>query len=192
MLLHGRGADEEDLLGLADVLDDRLLLLSPRAPYPFGYGGGFTWYDVGEVGEPEPEMFRQSYDRLSIFVSDALARYPIDPAKLFLFGFSMGTVMSFALSLTQPSLFRGVVANSGYVPERTDLRFRWKELERTDFLIIHGTQDPVIPVAFGRRSDELFRTSNAPYQYREYPMAHQISEESLGDINAWLRTRLDQ
>jgi phospholipase/carboxylesterase len=192
ILLHGRGADEEDLLGLAEVLDDRFLLLSPRAPYPFGYGGGFTWYDVGEVGTPEPEMFRDSYDRLSTFVADALAHYPIDPARVFLFGFSMGTVMSFALSLTQPSLFRGVVANSGYIPERTHLQLRWKDLERTEFLIIHGTLDPVIPVAMGRRSDELFRASNAPYRYREYPMAHQISDESLKEITTWLSQRLDQ
>ncbi len=192
IMLHGRGADEEDLLGLADVMDERFLLLSPRAPYPFGYGGGFTWYDVGEVGTPDPEMFHESYDRLSTFVTDALAKYPIDPAKVFLFGFSMGTVMSFALSLTQPSLYRGVGANSGYVPEQTDLQLRWKELDSTDFLIIHGTLDPVIPVAFGRRSDELFRQSNAHYQYREYTMAHQISDESLGEITGWLRHRLDQ
>src|SRR5512141_322756 len=191
IMLHGRGADEEDLLGLAEVLDRRFLLLSPRAPFPFSDGGGFTWYDVGQVGQPEPKMFRESYDLLSTFVSDALEQYPIDPAKVFLFGFSMGTVMSFALALTQPSLFRGVVANSGYIPERTHLQLRWKDLERTEFLIIHGTMDPVIPVAMGRRSDELFRASNASYQYREYPMAHQISDESLAEIDSWLRHRLD-
>lgn len=187
IMVHGRGADEEDLPGLAERLDPRLLILSVRAPYPFSSGGGYTWYDVGEVGSPEPAMFRESHERLSRFVEEALAAYPIDPARLFLLGFSMGTVMSLALSLAQPGLVRGVSANSGYVAERTHLVYRWEELAGTSFFITHGTFDPVIPVGMARRAKELFAASNAPHLYREYPMAHQITDESLRDIAAWLR-----
>jgi phospholipase/carboxylesterase len=190
IMLHGRGADEEDLLGLSSFLDDRLLIISARAPFAFPYGG-FTWYDIGEVGVPLPGMFDESYAKLTTFVDDALRNYPIDRSRLYLFGFSMGAVMSYALSLTKPELFRGVSANSGYVPEGTQLRFRWQDLAGKEFFIAHGIQDQVIPVQMARRAKELFAKSNATVDYREYPMDHQISDESLGDIAAWLKRALD-
>jgi phospholipase/carboxylesterase len=191
IMVHGRGADEEDLPGLAARLDRRLLVLSVRAPYPFADGGGYTWYDVGTVGAPEPTMFRESYERLSQFVEDALREYPVDPTRLFLLGFSMGTVMSLALGLSRPGLVRGVSANSGYIAEGTHLSYRWNELAGASFFIAHGTLDPIIPIVMARRAKELFAASNAPHVYREYPMAHQISDESLGDIADWLQPLLD-
>jgi phospholipase/carboxylesterase len=186
IMIHGRGADEEDLIGLADSYDRRLLVLSVRAPFPFPYGGGFTWYDVGSVGTPDPQMFRESYEKLSQFVDEALDSYPVDRSRVYLLGFSMGTVMSYALSLTRPELFRGVVANSGYVPEGTHLVLRWQDLGNLPYFIAHGTDDPVIPVDFARRARQLFRESNAPVTYREYPMGHQISQESILDSSAFL------
>ena len=191
IMVHGRGADEEDLPGLAAQLDRRLLVLSVRAPYPFTDGGGYTWYDVGTVGAPEPTMFRESYERLSQFVDDALRDYPVDPTRLFLLGFSMGTVMSLALALSRPGVVRGVSANSGYVAEGTHLTYRWNELAGTSFFITHGTLDPVIPIVMARRAKQLFAASGAPHLYREYPMAHQITDESLSDIAAWLQPLLD-
>jgi phospholipase/carboxylesterase len=190
-MLHGRGADEEDLLGLASYLDERLAVVSARAPYPFEYGGGFTWYDIDETGVPDPEMFRTSYDRLTAFVKEVLDGYPIDRSNLFLLGFSMGSMLSFSLALTRPELFRGVIANSGYVPEGTDLVLRWNELASTAFFIAHGTFDPVIPVGLGRRTRDQFQTSNASWVYREYPMGHEISPESLTDAAQWLKELLD-
>jgi phospholipase/carboxylesterase len=184
ILLHGRGANEEDLIGLLPVLDSRLLVLSVRAPFPFS--SGYTWYDIGTIGAPEPAMFKDAYDMLSRFVDDALAGYPIDREKVFLFGFSMGAVMSFALSLTRPDLFRGVVAHSGYVPEETHLVYRWQNLTERQFFIAHGIHDPVIAVDFARRAEQLFKGSDAHCTVREYPIAHQISDESIGDIAHWL------
>ena len=190
VLLHGRGADEEDLLGLSGYFDKRLLVLSVRAPFVFSPGGGFTWYDVGQVGSPEPTMFRQSYEKLSQFVDEALAHYPVDADRVSLFGFSMGAVMSFAIALTRPELFQGVIAISGYVPERTHLTYQWQRLAHLEFFVAHGTDDPVIPIHFARKSKELFDGSNAKFAYKEYPMGHQISEESLTDSVAFLHRLL--
>jgi phospholipase/carboxylesterase len=191
VLLHGRGADEEDLASLAEEIDGRFLVVSPRAPFPFQFGGGFTWYEFDTAGTPDPVMFRNSYDSLLQFLQDAVSGYPVDPQQLYLFGFSMGTVMSHAIALSRPGLVRGVVANSGYVPEKTFLSFHWDALARLDVLITHGTMDPVLPVGMGRRARELYGASAARLEYREYPMGHQISEESLRDVTAWLTRSLD-
>jgi len=190
LLMHGRGADEEDLIGLAEQLDPRFLILSARAPYPFP-NGGYTWYDLGAVGAPQPTMFRLSYDRLSQFIEDALSQYPIDRAQVYLLGFSMGTVMAYAEAFTRPSLFRGVAANSGYIPEGTHLTFQWNQLEHLEVFIAHGTLDPVIPIDFARRAKRILEGSNARVSYHEYPMGHEISQESLGDSSAFIQRLLD-
>jgi phospholipase/carboxylesterase len=190
LMLHGRGADEDDLLSIAPSLDDRLLIISVRAPYPFP-SGGYTWYDVGEIGSPQPEMFRTSYDNLVSFVDVARAGYPLDPERIILFGFSMGTVMSYALALTQPENFRGLSANSGYLAEGTYLTYRWQALRGTDIMITHGIQDPVIPVSMARRARDRFGTSPAAVTYREYNGGHQLTEECLRDTAAWMTALLD-
>jgi len=191
IMLHGRGANEDDLLGLADYLDERFLIISPRAPYPFTWGGGYTWYEIGDGGSPDPEMFAQSYSKLVQFLDDVLKGYPVDRKRIFLLGFSMGTMMSYAVLLTKPDLITGVVANSGYVPEETGLKFRWDGLYGKALFIAHGLYDPVIPIQLGRRAKELFSKTQADVVYKEYPMAHQISEDSLNDFSQWLTGKLN-
>ncbi|MBI3189451.1 MAG: hypothetical protein HYZ33_02265, partial [Ignavibacteriales bacterium] len=58
------------------------------------------------------------------------------------------------------------------------------------FFVAHGTHDPIIPVSMGRRAIFLLEQANADLLYKEYPMAHQISDESLSDMNLWLREKL--
>ncbi len=189
LMLHGRGSDENDLLSLAQFLDSRFLLVSARAPYQFP-NGGYTWYDLHDTAVPDHETFMDSYRRLSRFLDDILAGYPVDPATLLLFGFSMGTVMSYALGLTRPELFRGVAANSGYLPEVPWLTYAWRELSDTEFFIGHGTEDPVIPVTMARRARSLLESSGARVHYHEYAMPHTIGEQALADVAAWTRTFL--
>ena len=191
IMLHGRGADEQDLLGLSTHLDNRLLILSARAPFPFSYSGGYTWYEFDAVGTPEPKMFSESYQKLTVFLDDALNGYPIDKRKVFLLGFSMGAMMSYAIALTRPELFRGVIANSGYIPEGTHLDYKWKDIAQMEFFIAHGSFDPVIPATLGKRASDLLTARGARLSYKEYPMGHQISEESLADMAAWLNVRLE-
>ena len=190
VLLHGRGSNEDDLLGLAPYLDGRLFLVAARAPLDFPYGG-YTWYQMQDIGSPDWRTFTESYHELVTFLEDVKKGYPADPEQMYLFGFSMGSVMSLALGLTRPQDFRGVVAHSGYVPEGSGLAFQTEQLSRTVFFVAHGVEDQVIPVSHGRRASELLSELKATFTYREYPMGHQVSEESLGDIAEWLTRALD-
>lgn len=184
LMLHGRGSDEEDLLGLAEYLDDRFLLIGARAPFAFP-NGGYTWYDVKEYGEPDFDSFMISYGKLARFLGDVLAGYPVDPTTVLLFGFSMGTVMAYTLALTQPARICGVAANSGYLPEIPSLEYHWQELDHTEFFISHGTEDPIIPIVLARRARERLESSNAPVVYHEYLMPHTIGAQALTDVVAW-------
>jgi phospholipase/carboxylesterase len=191
IMLHGRGSDEEDLLGLAPAFDDRFLIISARAPYRFPYGG-YTWFAQEASGLPNEAQFSEATRSLFQFIGDVVAGYPVDPHRVILFGFSMGTIMSYTLALTHPGLIRGVAANSGFCPEDPRLPYRWGEIAGTEFFITHGTEDPVIPVTTARRTRDLFAANGAHFTYREYPCPHAISDEAMGEITRWLASFLDQ
>lgn len=191
IMLHGLGADEHDLAGLAQFLDPRLLTISVRAPFPLEWGG-YKWYDFYDAGKPDPVQFRESTDRLLQFIHDALGSYPIDHRHLYLLGFSMGTVMALAMALSQPSLFRGVIANSGYLAEETHLTYRWNEIGGKSFYVAHGVYDELIPVQASRIIRSKLEDAGARVEYHEYPMAHEISEQSLQAMTRWLTAQIDE
>src|SRR4051794_41655202 len=101
VLHHGRGADEHDLLSLADALDPerRLHVAARRAPLQLPEWPGIHWYVVPRVGYPDPESFWAAYRALSQFHDSLWERLGIPPARTVLGGFSMGSVMSYALGL---------------------------------------------------------------------------------------------
>ncbi len=117
VLHHGRGADELDLLGLADALDPqrRLHVVAPRAP--LAVGGGYHWYVVPRVGYPDPDTFRAASARLAAFHDELWQRTGITPERTVLGGFSMGAVMSYALGLSaERPAPAGILAFSGFIP----------------------------------------------------------------------------
>ena len=189
LLLHGRGADELDLFGLAPALDSRLAVVSARAP--FGLGFGYHWYDLLDIGRPEPATFERGLALLGAFAAEIAAGYGLDPARLYLLGFSQGAMMSGALALTRPERVAGVVALSGYLPLHAELTFDAAAQAGKPWFVAHGTQDPVIPVGFGRESRDWLSAHGADLTYREYPMPHAISDAELAEVAAWLTARLD-
>ena len=124
VLHHGRGADEHDLLGLADVLDpqQRLHVVTPRAPLTLPGWPGHHWYVVPRVGYPDPDTFHAAYDKLAALHDELWERTGLTPEQTVLGGFSMGTVMSYSLGLGagRPAP-AGILAFSGLHPGRRGL-----------------------------------------------------------------------
>jgi phospholipase/carboxylesterase len=190
MLLHGRGADENDLLGLSPYLDERLLIISPRAPLPFDFGSGYTWFGMLDIFQPELTSLRESEQKLSQFVDDIIEHYPVDPGKIFILGFSMGTVMGYLLLLTRLEKIAGLIANSGFFNQDLESALKLKTFNKLPLFIAHGTHDPIIPIQNGRRAKDFFSQQNVALTYKEYPMKHEISNETLSDISTWLSQQI--
>jgi phospholipase/carboxylesterase len=97
VLLHGRGANERDLLPLGAQLPDELHVLGVRAPQPMG-PDIYTWYDLDlsagglHASQPDPEGFRRSLDAVHEFVDGAVDAYDLDPDRVGLLGFILPAV----------------------------------------------------------------------------------------------------
>jgi phospholipase/carboxylesterase len=194
VLLHGRGADEHDLVPLLDVLDPerRLVGLTPGAPLP-GPSGGRWWYHVPRVGYPDPQTFHATYAQLTRFLDGWLAERGIDWSRTVLGGFSMGCVMSYAVALGpgRPSP-AGILAMSGFIPTVEG----WEpDLERRRGLpafVTHGARDPVISVDFARDARRRLERAGLALSYHEHGGAHQIDPRTLPLMTDWVAQRVVQ
>ena len=194
VLHHGRGTSEEDLLPLADLLDpeQRLHVAAPRAPLQLAGAPGYHWYAVPRVGHPDPGTFAGAYRELAEFHDDLWERTGLTPAQTILGGFSMGTVMSYALGLgpDRPAP-GGILAFSGFIPTVPGWAPDLTGYGETRVFISHGRRDPVIDVSFGQAARDRLEDAGFTVDYRESDADHSIPADELRRAVSWLRRMLD-
>ena len=194
LLLHGVGSNEDDLFGLAPYLDGRFVVVSARAPVALEYGG-YGWFRIDFTPRgmsADIEQAKRSLEMLPGFIDGLVDTYGADAGRVYLAGFSQGAMMSLALLLASPEKVAGVVAMSGRLPVRVMEREPDREaLKGKPVLVTHGLYDPVLPVEQGRAARDYLEALPVELTYREYPMAHEVSMESLRDVSRWLTEALD-
>jgi len=192
ILLHGRGADENDLHPLLDVFDPqrRLVGFTPGGPLSLPPGGRH-WYAVAQVGYPDPSTFGPTYAELTALLDGQLAEHGVPWDRTVLGGFSQGTVMSYAVGLGEGRpLPAGILAMSGFIPTVDGWQLRSDGLQDYPVAIAHGSLDPVISVEFARDAKQRLEAAGADVLYRESPMAHTIDPRVIPDLQAWVRDRV--
>jgi phospholipase/carboxylesterase len=180
VLLHGRGADENDLYPLLDILDPerRLLGVTPGGPLHLPPGGRH-WYALGGIPTPDPSTFLSTAPRLAAFL-DGLS---VPMERVVLGGFSQGTVMSWAMSLgpdrPRPA---GVVAMSGFLPRVDGYSLDPSRLAGVPVAVAHGALDPVISARFGAEAAETLAAAGADLLRLETDVPHMVDPAWLGPL----------
>ena len=187
LLLHGRGADELDLIGLARELDPRFFVVSARAPLAWEIG--YCWYDTEDPARRET-TFLDALRLLRTLVEGLAEPYPIDPKRLYVLGFSQGSYMANALTLTAPERVAGAVLLSGYQPPLATLELAAEGVRGKPFFVGHGTLDPLLTIERGREVRDTLAGLGADLTYEEHVMGHQIILPELEEIRSWLAARL--
>jgi|SRR5581483_1943520 len=186
-VLHGRGADANDLADLAPMMGAGYRFVFPNAPEPFeparGFQFGYTWFD----GWPaEPESIKRSRNLLLKFIDEILERYATPPGKMILSGFSQGGLMSLDAGFRTKQKLAGIVVMSGALYEDDPPPFS----RDIPVLIVHGTQDDMIPVLAARRARRLLESHGVEPEYHEFPMGHFVTPESIAVVADFIRTKL--
>ena len=191
--LHGWGASGLDLIGLAPYLaHGQFVVLCPqgRTVVPLGPTEGYGWFPITMGAPPDPQAFAAGVADARAFIDTALRRYPVDPAKVVLLGFSQGGVIAYALALSDPQRFTALVALSSWLPEPVAQTLPQASRDHLATLVHHGTSDEMIPVERGRESIETLRRLKVPVSYREFGMGHEINAASLADLSQWLQDKV--
>jgi phospholipase/carboxylesterase len=188
VFLHGYGADGNDLIEIGRAWQGALpdaAFVSPHAPRPCAQAPmGREWF---------PLTFRDPGERwtgvnmaaptLNAFLDAELARRQLPPSALALVGFSQGTMMSLHVGLRRPAAPAAIVGYSGIfvLPEEGDpAQFAAEIKAKPPVLLIHGDQDPLIPVQALFLAAQELAALGIPAEWHISPgVGHGIDQEGL-------------
>lgn len=164
IMLHGWGANRQDLLSLAPILGLtgwQIYCLEAPLPHP-QIPGGYMWYDLTDFAhKPGLDISRTA-------LKNWLATAPIDLSRTVLAGFSQGGAMTLDIGLGLP--LAGLVVLSGYLHPELVL-----PTTAPPILMLHGQEDLVVPVDVAQASYEELQQAQISVEYQELRMGHEIN-----------------
>lgn len=190
LLLHGYGADGNDLIGLAPVLAPLMpdvVFHAPNAPYPCeGNPMGYQWFGISRL---DPQVtaagVRAAAPFVDAFLDEKLAQYGLDESKTVLVGFSQGTMMALHVGLRLTKQLAGIVGFSGMLAAPESLKAEIKT--RPPVLLLHGDSDEMLPHVLTERAAEALRQNDVPVRTHIAPgVGHGIDQTGLSQAAHFL------
>lgn len=188
IMLHGFGANMQDLAGLAPVINSKgYVYACPNGPIAFDLGlgqAGYGW--ASPRGEATSEEYATAERLLGDFFEEMTQRFFVGPSNALLLGFSQGGGMTYRCGLARPQTFAGLVALSSMLPNSETVEERLPQARTQSIFIAHGLSDPLIPTETAQEAKAFLEGAGYSPEYHEYVMAHEISGEVLRDLVPWM------
>jgi phospholipase/carboxylesterase len=180
VLLHGYGANGDDLIALGDGWRRWLpeaVFVAPNASETIpGMYGGLQWFPL-TLRDPS-EYWRgvvSAQPAVDRYIGEQLARYRLSADRLVLVGFSQGTMMALHVGLRRAVAPAGIVGYSGLLAGPEHLA---QITVRPPILLIHGEADDLIPVAALHMARERLAASDLLVEWHVRPgVGHGIDPE---------------
>lgn len=183
VLLHGRGADENDLPPIVDYVARGWNAVSIRAPIEFPMGG-YAWYHFLTDAGPEPRSFKEAAVRLGATLS--IIGEGRAPAPWVMLGFSQGALMALtAATLRHPQL-AGIAALSGYLPDDAMLPAPLSRLKGLPIFQSHARNDFVLPFKWGEATRDRLTRAGVDVTWLEHEAGHSIPLDAMDRLATWL------
>ena len=195
--LHGLGADGHDFAPIVPelALDDLPALRfvfrhAPVRPVTLNQGLPMrAWYDVHGLARDSREDvdgIRSARRAVTALIEREQER-GVPPEHIVLAGFSQGCAAALYAGLRFEHRLAGLIGLSGYLPLRnTTAAERHPSNASTPVFLAHGSQDPVVPIAFAEISRDALTTLGQPIEWHVYPMPHAVHPQEIEDIHAFL------
>lgn len=197
--LHGLGADGHDFEPLVPELPLPFAVryVFPHAPVrPVTLNGGHpmrAWFDVVRIGLGAPQDhagIAASTEQVRELVAREVAR-GVDERRIALAGFSQGGAIALHAGLRHPRRLAGIVALSTFLPQRETFAAEASAAMRdAPVLLVHGTQDPIVPLHLGELTRDALRGAGYDLRWQEYPMPHTVCAPEVALIRAFLAEAL--
>ena len=160
VLLHGYGADGNDLIGLAPVLAPLMpeaVFHAPNAPYPCeGNPMGYQWFGISRLDPAVAAAgVRAAAPFVETFLDERMAEYGLDESNTVLIGFSQGTMMTLHVGLRRARPLAGLIGFSGMLAGPDSLQAEIKT--RPPVLLVHGDADDMLPSTLTERAAQVLQ-----------------------------------
>ena len=181
LLLHGTGGDENDLLPLGRMLDERAALLSPRGKV-LENGMPRFFRRLAEGVFDQEDLVSRTHE-LAEFVEAASAEYDLDPRRVFAVGFSNGANIAASLLLLHPGLLAGAILLRAMAPFEPEIT---PDLPGTPVYLAAGRSDTMVPPESTERLAGLLRETGAEVTLDWQPGGHGIGHAEIEAAREWL------
>ena len=183
ILLHGYGADGNDLIGLAPVLAPLMpdaVFHSPNAPYPCeGNPMGFQWFGISRLDPAVAAAgVRSAAPFVEQFLDDTMAQYGLDESRTVVIGFSQGTMMALHVGLRRAKPLAGIVGFSGMLAGPDTLKAEIRS--KPPVLLVHGDSDEMLPAVLTQRAAQTLTENGVQVGVHIAPgIGHGIDQTGL-------------
>jgi phospholipase/carboxylesterase len=162
-------------------------VVTPRAPLQLPGSPGYHWYLVPRVGHPDHDSFHAARAALADLHDGLWEESGVGPERTVLGGFSMGSVMSYALALgAERPAPAGILAFSGFIPTVESWSTQLEDRSALRAFIAHGSDDRVISVDFARDARAKLLAGGLDVDYREFSGGHEIDRADVPAAGNWL------
>jgi phospholipase/carboxylesterase len=183
ILLHGYGANGEDLIGLAPIFAQVLpdtVFVAPDAPYRCAMSPmGYQWFDVWNQDEADRlAQLRNASEIVNAFIDNTLAAQGLSDDRLALLGFSQGTMLSLHVGLRRARPCAGILGYSGRLEAPETLAD--EIAQRPPVILVHGEQDDLLPVALMDTAAATLTANGVTVESHRCPgLGHGIDQDGV-------------
>ncbi len=180
LLLHGTGGNEDDLLPLGRMIDDRAALLSPRGKV-LEHGMLRFFRRLAEGVFDHEDLVNRTHE-LAGFIKQATGEYDLNPGRLYAMGFSNGANIAASLLLLHPELLAGAVLLRVMTPFEPETP---PDLSGKPVYLAAGRSDQIVPPEDTERLAELLREAGAEVRLDWQPGGHGIGRAEVEAAQSW-------
>lgn len=196
--LHGLGADGNDFAPIVPELHLpsklNIKFTFPHAPVmPVTINNGYemrAWFDIHHP-DVSTKIDLAGIDKSVQAINDLIQHElnnGIEAANIMLAGFSQGAVIAMVTGMLYPQRLGGVIALSGLLPHAATIAEQAPAASHgLPMFIAHGTEDNIVPFAFGEQAYTEIAGAGYPVEWHAYPMAHSVCREEISDISQWIQ-----
>jgi phospholipase/carboxylesterase len=190
-MLHGVGADGENLIGLADAFAQDFpdtLFVAPNGPEAFAGGGnGYQWFPYYDrTREQLLEGLDKAAETVSEFATELLDKYNLKPENLVLMGFSQGSMVAIQTAITMQDNCAGIVSFSGGLLKVEITSFEVRS--QPPICLIHGEQDEVVPYQMSEMAAKILSDLNVPTEFHKIKnLDHSIDMSCINIAKGFLQ-----
>ena len=173
VVLHGWGANYQDFVPFAKVLNlAGFGYMFPNAPFEhFQVPGGRAWY---ALENKEFTGLGTSRELLISWLNSLEEATGVPLERTIMAGFSQGGAMTLDVGLTLP--LAALCSFSGYLHYEPQTQ---SDKNYPPTLIVHGTQDPVVPLQAAEKARDELSKIGVAVQYQTFDMAHEVKDEAI-------------
>jgi phospholipase/carboxylesterase len=186
VLLHGRGSDESEFIGLAQHLPAGPAYAAVRAP--IAEGAGYAWFANRGIGRPVTESLAETMT----WFRDWLDQVAAAGRPVVLVGFSGGAAFAGGLLLADPARFAGAAILYGTLPFDAGVPVPPGRLAGVPVFVAQGDADTVIPrELLDRTWSYLLTDAAASARGHRDAGGHALTVRTVNALADWIRERLD-